>query len=922
MANATPLLSQSELSQPLSPSSSIESETPSVEKVLPSLDEFIEQSIGGFAWAQLLHAILVSLAWLFDGQQTFISIFTDAEPTWHCNHLSTEDCNSGLPATSFFMGCLLDPTPLLSQSHLADPEPMLIPKHLPSLDETFERYIGDFGWAQLLQAFLVSFAWVFDAQQTFISLFTDAEPPWHCTELGTELCTSVSNICQLPKGSWAWDRAADTSIVSEWTLVCAGILTIFSPNVWIYSGFRFLSGFGRATIGTCAIVLSTELVGKRWRSQVGVCVHFFVRESPRWLLVRGRKEEAVATLKSIGAVNNIGFGVGMVYYGMPLALGNLPFNLYWNVTFNALSELPASLIAFFFIERLNRKSSVLVFTMTSGVCSIMCVVMGEEWASLKIGLELVSFFSTCTAFDILLIYTIELFPTCVRNSAMAMVRQALVFGGVFCPVIVEIGMGNGYLSYGVFGVVIISCGLFVGCLPETKGGTLCDTMEEEENKERAAHLHHPTHKHKHKLTYMADSTPLLSQSHPADPEPLLIPKHLPSLDETFERYIGDFGWAQLLQAFLVSFAWVFDAQQTFISVFTDAEPPWHCTELGTELCTSSLPASSFFTGCMVGGLVLATLADSSFGRKNMLFFSCLLMSATGILTIFSPNVWIYSGFRFLSGFGRATIGTCAIVLSTELVGKRWRSQVGVFHFFVRESPRWLLVRGRKEEAVATLKSIGAVNNIGFGVGMVYYGMPLALGNLPFNLYWNVTFNALSELPASLIAFFFIERLNRKSSVLVFTMTSGVCSIMCVVMGEEWASLKIGLELVSFFSTCTAFDILLIYTIELFPTCVRNSAMAMVRQALVFGGVFCPVIVEIGRGNGYLSYGVFGVVIISCGLFEKYSPNSNTLGSNQHIGRKAGPSSPRLSHNLQNRASMGCPSLGTSPVFVIRFVRVG
>ena len=509
------------------------------------------------------------------------------------------------------------------------------------------------------------------------------------------------------------------------------------------------------------------------------------------------------------------------------------------------------------------------------------------------------------------------------------------------------------------------------------------------------HLHHPTHKHKHKLTYMADSTPLLSQSHPADPEPLLIPKHLPSLDETFERYIGDFGWAQLLQAFLVSFAWVFDAQQTFISVFTDAEPPWHCTELGTELCTSvsnicqlpkgswawdrpadtsivsewtlvcagsiikSLPASSFFMGCMVGGLVLATLADSSLGRKNMLFFSCLLMSATGILTIFSPNVWIYSGFRFLSGFGRATIGTCAIVLSTELVGKRWRSQVGVcgfflftlgflslpaiaylsrgsswrylylwtsvpaslycvlVHFFVRESPRWLLVRGRKEEAVATLKSIGAVNNssftlsfsglpfeeeettnlhlysvisillekrwalrrlsavmtVGFGVGMVYYGMPLALGNLPFNLYWNVTFNALSELPASLIAFFFIERLNRKSSVLVFTMTSGVCSIMCVVMGEEWASLKIGLELVSFFSTCTAFDILLIYTIELFPTCVRNSAMAMVRQALVFGGVFCPVIVEIGRGNGYLSYGVFGVVIISCGLFVGCLPET-------------------------------------------------
>ena len=247
-------------------------------------------------------------------------------------------------------------------------------------------------------------------------------------------------------------------------------------------------------------------------------------------MVRGRKEEAVETLKSIGTVNmnssfsdlmafkeeeegistnlnlfsaisillekrwamqrlsavmTVGFGMGMVYFGMPLALGNLPFNLYWNVTFNALSELPSSLIALFFIERLNRKSSVLAFTMISGVCSIVCVVIGEEWRTVKIGLELVSFFSICAAFDILLIYNIELFPTTVRNSAMAMVRQAVALGAVLCPVIVEMGRGSGYLSYGVFGVVTISCGLFVGCLPETKGGRLCDTMEEEENKHRA-----------------------------------------------------------------------------------------------------------------------------------------------------------------------------------------------------------------------------------------------------------------------------------------------------------------------------------------------------------------------------------------------------------------------------------------------------
>ena len=62
----------------------------------------------------------------------------------------------------------------------------------------------------------------------------------------------------------------------------------------------------------------------------------------------------------------IGFGVGMVYYGMPLGLGNLSFNLYLSVTFNALSEIPSSLFTILLLGNLNRKYSVLAFTMISG----------------------------------------------------------------------------------------------------------------------------------------------------------------------------------------------------------------------------------------------------------------------------------------------------------------------------------------------------------------------------------------------------------------------------------------------------------------------------------------------------------------------------------------------------------------------------
>lgn len=259
-------------------------------------------------------------------------------------------------------------------------------------------------------------------------------------------------------------------------------------------------------------------------------VHIFVCESPRWLFVKGRKEEAVSTLRSIApispsgetlslsavdavdceketmnvdlysaikilfqrrwafrrlsAVMVIGFGTGMVYYGMPLGVGNLAFNLYLSVTLNALAELPSALMAFLLIGRLNRRSSLLFFTIISGVCSIMCVVLGHDGRpGLQIGLELVSFFSACTALNVLLIYTLELFPTCVRISAMSMVREAVVFGAVLSPDLVAASRKNGFLSYGLFGLVIGSCGVFVACLPETRGGSLCDTVDELDRKE-------------------------------------------------------------------------------------------------------------------------------------------------------------------------------------------------------------------------------------------------------------------------------------------------------------------------------------------------------------------------------------------------------------------------------------------------------
>ncbi|KAK2354099.1 organic cation/carnitine transporter [Trifolium repens] len=460
-----------------------------------------------------------------------------------------------------------------------------------------------------------------------------------------------------------------------------------------------------------------------------------------------------------------------------------------------------------------------------------------------------------------------------------------------------------------------------------------------------------------------------------------------SWDEIIEKSLSNFGWMDFLQAVLVSIAMFFDAQQSFISIYTDNYPKWHCTNTDTNTnssCSSSsdicklprsswswdthpsntiishwnlecastfiigLPQSSFFIGCLLGSTFLAALADSSIGRKKVLIFSCFSMSITSMLIIISTNVWIYSALKFLIRFWRSSIGTCVLVLLTEKVSTEWRFRVGIVEYFtftigymslpgfayinrnsswktlylwssiptlcysiiaylfVTESPRWLVMQGREKEVLKMLKRVSSeesanddnvnlasslpkpktkekksffqhYSSIGelfhkrwalkrmiavmiLGIGMVYYGMPLAVGNLGLNIYLAVVFSASMEIPCC-VALYFLENHRRKPPILVFSFLGGICCVMCVVVENKVPAVKVALAMIAFLGACTAYNLFLIYLIELFPTCVRNTTTSLVRQATVFGCIFCPFLISAGRKNNIFSYGVFGIVIM-------------------------------------------------------------
>ncbi|CAF1926099.1 unnamed protein product [Brassica napus] len=185
------------------------------------------------------------------------------------------------------------------------------------------------------------------------------------------------------------------------------------------------------------------------------------------------------------------FGLGISYYGVPLAARDIDVNIYLSETLNAVVELPTFIITPIILERFNRRSSVLVNTLLGGASGVLCFVLSLLGKTgIAFAFELATFFCARIGFNLMAVYMVEMFPTCVRSSATMMFRQALVVGGACCPLIASIGRDLPSVSFAIFGVAMSGFGLFVLVLPETKGSSLCDTMEEQEKRDQTINTSH------------------------------------------------------------------------------------------------------------------------------------------------------------------------------------------------------------------------------------------------------------------------------------------------------------------------------------------------------------------------------------------------------------------------------------------------
>lgn len=168
---------------------------------------------------------------------------------------------------------------------------------------------------------------------------------------------------------------------------------------------------------------------------------------------------------------------------------------------------------------------------------------------------------------------------------------------------------------------------------------------------------------------------------------------------------------------------------------------------------------------LIGATVITTFSGAvadSIGRRPLLIISSLLYFVSGLVMLWAPNIYILLLARLLDGFGiglavtlvpvyisetappeiRGLLNTlpqftgsagmflsyCMVFGMSLMESPSWRLMLGVLSipsmiyfvltvFFLPESPRWLVSKGRMEEAKKVLQKIRGRDNVaGISIG--------------------------------------------------------------------------------------------------------------------------------------------------------------------------------------------------------------
>ncbi|XP_017944704.1 solute carrier family 22 member 13 [Manacus vitellinus] len=381
-------------------------------------------------------------------------------------------------------------------------------------------------------------------------------------------------------------------------------------------------------------------------------------------------------------------------------------------------------------------------------------------------------------------------------------------------------------------------------------------------------------------------------------------------------------------------------------VYPSAEPPSLLTEFDL-VCDrkdlNDIGQAIYMAGLLLGSMIFGPLSDR-IGRRPVILISVILQGLFGLGIAFVPHFYVYMAFRCVVGASVSGITMTILTLATEWIGvssrpkavlsshccfaigqmilaglsygiRNWRlleiagsAPILVVFFYIwvlPESARWLVTKGRMEEAKKLLQKAAATNKRSLPEGLleqlkpekqiksgslldlfrkkhlrkvtlimscawfvnsfVYYGLSLNVTNFGLDIYLTQLAFGAVEIPARVGCIFTLQWFGRRKTQTVLLLLSGLVCLIITGIPEDQPLATTILATIGKFAASASFSTSYVYTAELFPTVVRQTGVGLCSMSARAAGILAPLVRLLGQYHEAIPMAIFGSAPVLGGL---------------------------------------------------------